>query len=115
MLLTDAGPHSPAGPAPDVHQLGEVRVDMRSHTVQREGRVVRLHATERRLLGYLLENVGREVTRQELLEYVWGYHPAMSSRTIDVHIAKLRRKLETTPNCPVHLLTVHRVGYKFVR
>jgi DNA-binding response OmpR family regulator len=97
-----------------VYRFGDVCVDLHSATVERGGRRVELRATERRLLDYFLAHVGRPVSREELLQQVWGYSPSISSRTIDVHVAKLRRKLEASANCPVHLLTVHGLGYKFI-
>jgi two-component system alkaline phosphatase synthesis response regulator PhoP len=97
-----------------VYRFGGVCVDLHTSTVERGGTRVELGATERRLLGYFLANVGRAVSREELLEHVWGYAPSISSRTIDVHVAKLRRKLEASANCPAHLLTVHGLGYKFI-
>jgi DNA-binding response OmpR family regulator len=99
---------------PDVYEFGDVRVDTRRSSVQREGRHIALRATEYRLLCYFLERPGQTVSREELLLRVWGYNRVISSRTIDVHVAGLRRKLERSPNCPLHLLTVHGRGYKFV-
>jgi two-component system alkaline phosphatase synthesis response regulator PhoP len=105
---------APARPAAHVYQFGDVRVDTRSSTVHRAGSAVELSAKEYRLLCYFLEHLGRAVSREELLERVWGYDPAVSSRTIDVHVAGLRRKLERSPHRPAHFLTVHGLGYKFV-
>jgi two-component system alkaline phosphatase synthesis response regulator PhoP len=105
---------APARPAAHVYQFGDVRVDTRTCTVERSGSSVELSAKEYRLLCYFLERLGRAVSREELLERVWGYDPAVSSRTIDVHVAGLRRKLESSPHRPAHFLTVHGLGYKFV-
>jgi DNA-binding response OmpR family regulator len=110
----NVGVARPGRPAPHVYEFGDVCVDTRRSAVQRDGQHVPLGATEYRLLCYFLERPGQTVSRQELLVSVWGYNPAISSRTIDVHMAGLRRKLERSPNCPLHLLTVHGLGYKFV-
>jgi two-component system alkaline phosphatase synthesis response regulator PhoP len=106
---------TPRHPAPNLHQFGDVRVDTRSATVQRAGRVVDLSAKEFRLLCYFLEHEGATLSRDELIERVWKYDPATSSRTVDVHVAGLRRKLERSAHRPAHFVTVHGLGYRFVR
>jgi two-component system alkaline phosphatase synthesis response regulator PhoP len=103
-----------ARPAAHVHRFADVRVDTRTSTVEREGNAVVLSAKEYRLLCYFLDRRGVTLSREELLEKVWGYDPATTSRTIDVHVAGLRRKLERTPHRPAHFVTVHGMGYKFV-
>jgi two-component system alkaline phosphatase synthesis response regulator PhoP len=105
---------APARPAPHVYRFGDVTVDTRSSTVERCGRGVELGAKEYRLLCYFLEREGRALPREELLEQVWGYKAETASRTLDVHVSGLRRKLERHPHQPSHLLTVHGLGYKFV-
>jgi DNA-binding response OmpR family regulator len=102
-------------PMAPIHCFADVRVDTRSSTVERDGRAVVLSAKEYSLLCYFLERRGVTLTREELLEKVWGYDPTVASRTIDVHVAALRRKLERIPHRPVHFLTVHAVGYRFSR
>jgi DNA-binding response OmpR family regulator len=74
-----------------------------------------LSAKEYQLLCYLLERPGTVVSRDELLEQVWEYRVATNTRTVDVHLAQLRSKLEVDPKQPRHLLTVHGSGYKFVK
>jgi DNA-binding response OmpR family regulator len=106
---------SPSHPAQHVHGFGDVRVDTRSATVERAGRAVELSAKEFRLLCYFLEHEGATLSRDELIERVWGYDPATSSRTVDVHVAGLRRKLERNAHRPAHFVTVHGLGYRFVR
>jgi len=106
---------SPRHPAPHVHHFDDVRVDTRSATVVRDGQVVDLSAKEFRLLCYFLEHEGATLSRDELIERVWKYDPATSSRTIDVHVAGLRRKLERSAHRPAHFVTVHGLGYRFVR
>ena len=65
------------------------------------------------VLAYLVANRGRDVSREELLQNVWGYSPAMATRTVDNQILKLRKKVEDTPSDPRHILTVHGTGYRF--
>ncbi len=65
------------------------------------------------VLQYLIDNQGTEISRQELLEKVWGYSPSMQTRTVDNQILKLRKKLEENPSRPKHIITVHGVGYRF--
>jgi two-component system, OmpR family, alkaline phosphatase synthesis response regulator PhoP len=97
-----------------IHRFGDVEVDVRAATIRRGGRAVELGATEFRLLCYFLERPGETLSRDELLEQVWGYKAATASRTLDVHVASLRRKLEPEPRQPRHLLTVHGLGYKLM-
>jgi DNA-binding response OmpR family regulator len=75
---------------------------------------VDLHAREFRLLRYLIDHRGVTLSREELLSQVWGYAGSTSTRTVDVHIAGLRRNLENDPRRPRLILTVRRLGYKFV-
>jgi two-component system, OmpR family, alkaline phosphatase synthesis response regulator PhoP len=103
-----------ARPPAHVRCFGDVRVDPRSSTVERDGKAIELSAKEYRLLCYFLEREGVMLSREELLERVWGYDPATTSRTVDVHVAGLRRKLERSPHRPAHFLTVHGMGYKFM-
>jgi two-component system alkaline phosphatase synthesis response regulator PhoP len=106
---------SPRHPAQNVHHFGDVRVDIRSATVERGGRVIDLSAKEFRLLCYFLEHEGATLSRDELIERVWNYDAATSSRTVDVHVAGLRRKLERSAHRPAHFVTVHGLGYRFLR
>jgi two-component system alkaline phosphatase synthesis response regulator PhoP len=94
--------------------FGEVRVDFRSAEVWRAGRPVELSSLEFKLLRYFVEHRGTLVSRQELLENVWGYPGVLQTRTVDVHVASLRQKLERHPAKPEHIVTVHRMGYRFV-
>ncbi len=68
---------------------------------------------ELRLLQYLVENRGEVITRDQLLNAVWDYESAPFTRTVDMHIAKLRKKIEDAPGDPQYIVTVHRMGYKF--
>jgi two-component system alkaline phosphatase synthesis response regulator PhoP len=110
-LLRRAG--APPLSAAQPHQFGSIRVDFRSAEVTRNGRPVPLSAREFQLLRYLIEHRGALIPREQLLQDVWGYQPNLSTRTVDVHMAWLRQKLEDNPKNPQFLLTVRGLGYKF--
>jgi DNA-binding response OmpR family regulator len=92
--------------------FGDVRVDLRRHEVVRAGKPLALSPVEFRLLEYLIERRGAVVTREELLENVWGLQGDTLSRTVDVHVAGLRKKIEDDSRYPRFLLTVKGAGYK---
>jgi len=89
-------------------------VDFRRAEVTRDDKPVHLSVREFQLLRYLIERSGNSVSRVELLSSVWGYDAAALTRTVDVHVASLRNKLEENPSYPELIVTVSRVGYKFV-
>ena len=95
-------------------QFGVVLVDARKAEVTKDGVLVELSAKEFHLLRYFIEHRGATLSREELLQQVWGYHATPSTRTVDVHVAWLRQKLEPNPRVPQYILTVHGLGYKFV-
>lgn len=95
-------------------QFGNISVDFRKATVTRDGKVLELSAREFLLLKYFIEHREATLTRDELLNEVWGYHSMPSTRTVDVHVAWLRQKIEPNPRTPQYILTVHGLGYKFV-
>ena len=111
-LLRRAGPAVVSGG--DAFAFGEVRVDFRRAEATRKGAAVELSALELRLLKYFVEHRGVLLTRDELLDRVWGYDATPVTRTVDVHVASLRQKLERNPSKPEHIVTVHGLGYKFV-
>jgi len=90
-----------------------VFVDFEKGDVRKDGQPVSLAAKELELLRYLVDHRGQVVSREELLEAVWEYQPGVSSRTIDVHVAWLRQKLEQMPQSPRYIHTVRGVGYRF--
>jgi len=98
----------------DSYQFEDVRIDFRRAEVTRGGAVVELSAREYHLLQYLINHRDTVISREELLEQVWGYQATPLTRTVDVHIAWLRQKLETNPRHPLYILTVHGLGYKFI-
>ncbi len=97
-----------------VHEFGNIVVDLDRHEATRDGTSMELTPREFRLLGYFLEHQGEVVSREQLLDAVWGYDTIPFTRTVDTHIAKLRKKIEDDPSDPRHIITVHRLGYKFV-
>ena len=94
--------------------FGDVRVDFRRARVFRSGKTLSLSALEYKLLRYFVEHRDSLLSRDELLDKVWGYDAMPTTRTVDVHVASLRQKIEANPTHPEHILTVHRLGYRFV-
>ena len=102
-------------PAPtEKFSFDSIHIDFTKMEVLREGKTVALTAQEFKTLKFMVQNPERVITRDELLNEVWGYHNYPSTRTVDNHILKLRQKLEKEPANPIHFRTVHGVGYKFV-
>jgi len=102
-----------SGVALERYQFGDVVVDVRRAEVTREGQPLELSAKEFQLLRYFIEHRGTTLSREALLQDVWGYTAMPSTRTVDVHVAWLRQKLEPNPRVPQFILTVHGMGYKF--
>jgi DNA-binding response OmpR family regulator len=96
-----------------VLEFGPVRLDLRRTEVTRDGKPVYLTVREFQLLRYLMERAGSAIPRAELLRSVWGYNTSSFTRTVDVHVASLRRKIERDPSAPELILTVSNAGYKF--
>ena len=94
--------------------FGNVRVDFRRAEVVRDGQPIELSSLELKLLRYFVEHRGILLSRDELLDKVWGYGATPVTRTVDVHVASLRQKLETNPSRPEFIVTVHGAGYKFM-
>jgi DNA-binding response OmpR family regulator len=97
-----------------VAQFGTVAVDFERRIVSKKGDALKLTPAEYNLLSYFLQNPDRPLTRDMILNSVWGYESFPNTRTVDAHVVRLRQKLETDPNTPKHFLTVHGVGYRFV-
>jgi two-component system, OmpR family, alkaline phosphatase synthesis response regulator PhoP len=98
-----------------VHDFESIRVDISRAEVTRDGKPVYLSAREFQLLCYLIERAGSSIPRTELLHSVWGYDSGALTRTVDVHVASLRNKLEENPDHPKLIVTVSGIGYKFMR
>jgi two-component system alkaline phosphatase synthesis response regulator PhoP len=102
-------------PKPELEtaRYGEIEIDFRSARVFRRGEPVPLSSKELQLLRFFVENAGAAITRDELLDAVWGYDTTTNTRTVDMHVARLRQKLETDPNDPKLIVTVRGLGYRF--
>jgi two-component system alkaline phosphatase synthesis response regulator PhoP len=98
----------------ECYQFGDIRIDFRRAEVKKNGNPIELSAREFQLLRYFVDHRDAIVSREVLLDKVWGYEATPLTRTVDVHIAWLRQKLEETPRYPRYILTVHGLGYKFV-
>ena len=96
------------------YRFADVQVDFRSAEVHKDGKAVELSAKEFQLLRHFIQHRGAALSRNELLDQVWGYNSMPTTRTVDVHVAWLRQKIETNPRRPQFILTVHGLGYKFV-
>ena len=107
--------HTTRTPDEQVVSFDDISVDFKKVEVKRDGKPVFLTAQEFKTFRFLVQNAGRVISRDELLNEVWGYQNYPSTRTVDTHILKLRQKLEKDPSKSAHLLTVHGFGYKFVR
>ena len=111
-LLRRRSPTPPGVASPQLLQIGDVQVDPDRRAVIRDGIELPLTPKALDLLRALIRRANRVVTRQELLRDVWGYSADVTTRTVDAHMAELRRKVERDPAKPRHLLTVWRVGYR---
>ena len=111
--LLRRAPSGAAGVALERYQFGDITVDVRKAEVSLRGQQLDLSAKEFQLLKYFIEHRGATVSRDELLHEVWGYSNTPSTRTVDVHVAWLRQKLEPNSRVPQYILTVHGLGYKF--
>lgn len=94
-------------------QFGSLQIDLRRAEVRKDNQPVNLSAREFQLLRYLVEHRGETLSRERLLTEVWGYEAGVPTRTVDVHIAWLRQKLEQNPRNPQHLITLRGLGYRF--
>jgi len=98
-----------------VLEIGETRVDFKSHSVTRRGESLEITALEMKLLRYLSKHEGELVSRQRILDGVWGADYFGTDRTVDNFITRLRQKLEDDPKNPRHIVTVRGAGYRFLR
>jgi DNA-binding response OmpR family regulator len=104
----------PAAGAADTYRIGDLEIDFRIHQARRGKQRVEFTAREFELLRYFVTHIGQVVTREQILNEVWGYEEFPTTRTIDNFVAKLRQKIEKSPHAPEHILTIHGSGYKFV-
>ena len=101
-------------PAADVIRIGDIEIDFKLHQARRAKQRIEFTAREFDLLRYFVLHTGQVVTREQILNEVWGYEEFPTTRTIDNFVAKLRQKIEKAPHAPEHILTIHGSGYKFV-
>ncbi|MDP2320258.1 MAG: response regulator transcription factor [Acidobacteriota bacterium] len=101
-------------PAADVMRIGDIEIDFKLHQARRGKVRIEFTAREFDLLRYFVLHTGQVVTREQILNEVWGYEEFPTTRTIDNFVAKLRQKIEKSPHAPEHILTIHGSGYKFV-
>src|SRR5690242_6284717 len=102
---------------PEAHQVisfSDTSVDLERRVVTRKGAELKLTPAEYNLLTFFLQNPDRPLTRDVILNSVWGYESFPNTRTVDAHVVRLRQKLEPQPDCPRHFLTMHGVGYRFL-
>lgn len=114
-VLKDTTQRPDGSSSPDELSFGEVTVDFRTYRAKRGSDEIVLSAKEFELLRYLASQPDVPVTRDQLLDRVWGYNNYPTTRTVDNFIARLRSKVEPYPERPQHIITVHGVGYKFVQ
>jgi DNA-binding response OmpR family regulator len=103
-----------SGEAARVLRFADVQVDVDRRIILRSGKEVRLTPAEYNLLSFFLQNMDRVLSRDLILNSVWGYDFYPNTRTVDAHVVKLRQKFEPEPSAPRHFLTVHGVGYRFL-
>ncbi len=94
--------------------FGDVELNFKKYAARKGGQALELSAREFEILRYLIRRRGEIVTRDQLLDEVWGYRNTPVTRTVDNHIARLRQKIEQDASEPRHIITVHRIGYRFV-
>jgi DNA-binding response OmpR family regulator len=94
--------------------FADVDIDMEQRLVRRGGNETRMTRAEFNLLAFFLQNPGRALSRDVILNSVWGYESFPNTRTVDAHVVRLRQKLEPDPETPRHFLTMHGVGYRFL-
>ena len=113
-VLRRTGMRPAAATGADTVRIGDLEIDFRVHQARRGKQRVEFTAREFELLRYFVTHIGQVVTREQILNEVWGYEEFPTTRTIDNFVAKLRQKIEKAPHAPEHILTIHGSGYKFV-
>ncbi|MDB5014626.1 MAG: response regulator receiver [Daejeonella sp.] len=98
----------------EVHTFGDMEHHPNTHSLLKKGRKIELTILENRILLYFLQNNQKVINREELMMVVWGYNSDVNTRTLDIHIVRLRKKIEDNPDRPHYLQTVRGIGYKFV-
>jgi DNA-binding response OmpR family regulator len=99
---------------PEVYRSGDLEINFRKYSTRKKGKSLALSPREYEILKYFIERCGEIVSREDLLNQVWGYDSFPNTRTVDTHIAKLRQKIEDKPEEPELIITIHGIGYKFL-
>ena len=99
---------------PEVYRFGNLEINLKKYYARKKGKSLKLSPREYEILRCFIERAGEIVSRDELLNQVWGYDSFPNTRTVDAHIAKLRRKIEDKPEEPKLIITIHGIGYKFL-
>jgi two-component system alkaline phosphatase synthesis response regulator PhoP len=99
---------------PEAYKFANMEHHPNTHLLIRDGRKIELTILENRILLYFLKNKNKVINREELMMEVWGYNADVNTRTLDMHIVRLRKKIENNPDSPLYLQTVRGIGYKFV-
>lgn len=110
-VLRRAGPGSEL---PDVHRIGNLEINFKEYQTTKNGNPLKLSPREYELLSSFIRRQGEIISRDELLNQIWGYDSFPNTRTVDAHIAKLRQKIEDNPEEPKLIITVHGIGYKMI-
>lgn len=97
------------------YSFGKISIDFKKQEAQKNKKPFELSTSDFKILKYFVQREGEIITRDQLLDNVWGYENFPTTRTVDNHILALRKKIEDDPSHPVHLLTIHKAGYKFVK
>ena len=98
----------------EIHRFGELEINFKKYYARKKGKSLKLSPREYEMLRCFIERQGEVISREELLKQIWGYESYPDTRTVDAHIAKLRRKIEEKPEEPKLIVTVHGMGYKFL-
>ena len=99
---------------PEDFHFGSLNINFKKYSARKKGKPLLLSPREYEILKYFVERLGEIVSREDLLNHVWGYDTFPNTRTVDTHIAKLRQKIEDNPDEPRHIITIHGTGYKFL-
>ena len=98
----------------NIHRFGDMEHHPNTHSILKNGRKIELTILENRILLHFLQNANQVINREELMMVIWGYNSDVNTRTLDMHIVRLRKKIENNPDRPYFLQTIRGVGYKFV-
>jgi two-component system alkaline phosphatase synthesis response regulator PhoP len=99
---------------PEVYRSGDLEINFRKYSARKKGQSLTLSPREYEIIKYFIERRGEIISREDLLNQVWGYDSYPNTRTVDAHIAKLRQKIEDNPENPELIITIHGTGYKFL-